>query len=45
MTDLQQLKADLISFRLHYLAENLEEICQRADQSNGGHQEFLDHIV
>jgi DNA replication protein DnaC len=45
MTDLQQLKADLISFRLHYLAENLEEICQRADQANGSHQEFLDHIV
>ena len=42
---LQQLKSDLHSFKLHYLCDNLEEICQRADQAKTPYQDFLEHLV
>lgn len=40
-----ELKQELESLKLHYLAENLKEICSRAEQAKTPYADFLAHIA
>ena len=45
MTEMNDLKSQLADLKLFYLAENLDDICSRADQAQTPHADFLEHIA
>jgi DNA replication protein DnaC len=44
MTETTDLTHDLEALKFHYLAQNLDDICSRAEQSKTPYKEFISHI-